>query len=117
MEALSPEEAERLAEDERADAAATLIQARYRGNKSRTPRPSRAAQGNRRSVLLDSSSEEEEDDEDTGRGVKWEPPPSSLWCCTVNTPPRKRSLQLMLQNPKTLCWEHEHHHHPCPPPS
>ena len=96
MEALSPEEAERLAEDERADAAATLIQARYRGNKSRTPRPSRAAQGNRRSVLLDSSSEEEEDDEDTGRGVKWEPPPSSLWCCTVNTPPRKRSLQLML---------------------
>lgn len=85
---LSQEDMDALSNDERADAAAAMIQARYRGNMARA---SKGKPRNKTGLMDLGSDEEEELEEDGG----WEPPATALWCCTVNTPPRKRSLQAM----------------------
>jgi hypothetical protein len=87
-EPLTQEQIEELEGDERSDRAAALIQARYRGNKARESK-GKATKG---STLMDLDSEEEEELEEKG---DWEPPATALWCCTVNTPPRRHSLRIM----------------------
>ena len=64
--------------------------------RSETPMPPASR---KTSTLMDLGSDEEEEPEpEQIKGPRWEPPATALYCCTVNTPPRRRAL-IIIRHP------------------